>query len=117
VPAVSYFHFVGFSLGSGLCGKSESNPATVDHPGINEPGGNFSDGVKSRFYDRVDGDLQFDPVFGESVGQRLATELERYRVIRAVQYEESLASKLDLLRWRTSIVGLISPQKLRKVIS
>jgi len=47
----------------------------------------------------------------------LATELERHRVIRAVQYEESLASKLDLLRWRTSIVGLISPQKLRKVIS
>jgi len=26
--------------------KCESNPATVDHPGINEPGSYFSGGVK-----------------------------------------------------------------------
>jgi hypothetical protein len=45
VLAVRQFHFVGFSSGLGLSVECESKPATVDHPGINESGSNFSGGA------------------------------------------------------------------------
>jgi hypothetical protein len=53
VLAVSQFHFVGFRLGLGLCGECESNPATVDHPGINEPGSNFPVALSLGFTKRL----------------------------------------------------------------